>query len=316
MKNELSRVAFLKLMAGAGVVAMLGRAAQAANAMNRRSVLKSGVSVPVVGEGTARAFNVGKRPSDRSALREVLRLLFDAGGSVVDTSPMYGNAETVVGDLLRDLWLRDRAFIATKVWTTGRQSGIDQMEEPMRLLLTDHLELMQVHNLVDTQTHLATLREWKEKGLIRHIGITHWTRNPVDTLATIVAREKLDFVQLPYSLGMREAEPRLLPLCADRDVAVLANRPFVRGSMFREARGRSIPPWAKGELGITSWAQYFLKYLLGNPAVTCVIPGTGKPCHMADNIQAGMGRLPNARLHKTLLVDWQRSGIGSLSRPV
>ncbi|MEE2968652.1 MAG: aldo/keto reductase, partial [Pseudomonadota bacterium] len=231
-------------------------------------------------------------------------------------SPMYGNAETVVGDLLRDLRLRDRAFIATKVWTTGRQSGIDQIEESMRLLLTDHLELMQVHNLVDTQTHLATLREWKEKGLIRHIGITHWTRNSVDTLATIVAREKLDFVQLPYSLGMREAEPRLLPLCADRGVAVLANRPFVRGSMFREARGRSIPPWAKGELGITSWAQYFLKFLLGNPAVTCVIPGTGKPRHMADNIQAGMGRLPNARQHKKMLVDWQRSEIGSLSRPV
>ncbi len=306
MKNELSRAAFLKLMAGAGAVAMLGRPAQAANAMNRRSVPKSGVSVPVVGVGTARAFNVGKRPSDRSALREVLRLLFDAGGSVVDTSPMYGNAETVVGDLLRDLRLRDRAFIATKVWTTGRQSGIDQMEESMRLLLTDHLELMQVHNLVDTQTHLATLREWKEKGLIRHIGITHWTRNSVDTLATIVAREKLDFVQLLYSLGMHEAEPRLLPLCADRGVAVLANRPFVRGSMFREARGRSIPPWAKGELGITSWAQYFLKYLLGNPAVTCVIPGTGKPRHMADNIQAGMGRLPNARQHKKMLVDWQR----------
>ena len=180
------------------------------------------------------------------------------------------------------------------------------MEESLRLLHTNYLDLMQVHNLTDTQTHLATLRDWKEKGKIRHIGITHWTRNSVDTLGALVTREKLDFVQLPYSLGMREAEPRLLPLCADKGVAVLVNRPFVRGSMFRAAQGRSIPSWARGELGISSWAQYFLKYLLGNPAVTCVIPGTGKPRHMADNIQAGMGRLPNARQHSKILVDWQR----------
>jgi diketogulonate reductase-like aldo/keto reductase len=210
----------------------------------------------------------------------------------------------VAGDLLRDLGLRDRAFIATKVWTTGRQSGIDQMEKSLRLLGGDDLDLMQVHNLVDTQTHLATLRDWKEKGLIRHIGITHWTRNSVDVLAGIVAREKLDFVQLPYSLGMREAEPRLLPLCADKGVAVLANRPFVRGSMFREARGRSIPPWARGELGITSWAQYFLKYLLGNPAVTCVIPGTGNPDRAEDDFAAGNGHIPSPAEAAKMLDYW------------
>jgi aryl-alcohol dehydrogenase-like predicted oxidoreductase len=314
MNNEISRAAFLRLMAGVGAAALVGQPgvllagqpAAAAAPMARRSVPKTGVLVPVVGVGTARAWNVGTRPSDRAAHGEILRLLFEAGGSVVDTSPMYGNAETVAGDLLRDLGLGKRAFIATKVWTSGRQSGIDQMEASMRLLHRGHIDLMQVHNLVDTETHLATLRGWKEKGIVRHIGITHWTRNSVDTLAEIVAREKLDFVQLPYSLGMRAAESRLLPLCADKGVAVIVNRPFVRGSMFREARGRSIPPWAKGELGISSWAQYFLKYLLGHPAVTCVIPGTGKPRHMADNIQAGMGRLPTARQHKKMLVDWQR----------
>jgi aryl-alcohol dehydrogenase-like predicted oxidoreductase len=306
MTDDLSRAAFLRLMGGAGAVALLGQPVLAAGVMNRRIVPKTGVSVPVIGVGTARAWNVGKRPSDRAPHREILRLLFNAGGSVVDTSPMYGNAETVVGDLLRDLELGDRAFFATKVWTTGTQPGIDQMEKSMRLLHTDHLDLMQVHNLVDTQTHLATLRDWREKGIIRHVGITHWTRNSVDVLADIVAREKLDFVQLPYSLGVRDAEPRLLPLCADKGVAVLVNRPFVRGAMFREARGRSIPPWAKGELGISSWAQYFLKYLLGHPAVTCVIPGTGNPRHMAENIRAGMGPLPNARQHKKMLTDWQR----------
>lgn len=306
MTDELSRAAFLRLMAGAGAVALLGQPVLAAGAMNRRIVPKTGVSVLVIGVGTARAWSVGKRPSDRAPHREILRLLFDAGGSVVDTSPMYGNAETVVGDLLRDLGVGDRAFFATKVWATGKQPGIEQMEKSLRLLHTDHLDLMQVHNLVDTQTHLATLRDWREKGIIRHVGITHWTRNSVDVLADIVAREKLDFVQLPYSLGMRDAESRLLPLCADKGVAVLVNRPFVRGAMFREARGRSIPPWAKGELGISSWAQYFLKYLLGHPAVTCVIPGTGKPRHMAENIRAGLGPLPNARQHKKMLIDWQR----------
>jgi aryl-alcohol dehydrogenase-like predicted oxidoreductase len=306
MNNLISRAAFLRLMAGVAAAAAFGSPASAQTVMNRRVVAKTGVAVPVIGVGTARAFDVGPRPSDRAALGEVLRLLFDAGGAVVDTSPMYGRAELVVGDLLNELRLGERAFIATKVWTTGRQRGIDQMTESLRLLRTDPIDLMQVHNLVNWRTQLKTLRAWKEAGRIRHLGITHWTRASVDSLAEIVAREDLDFVQLPYSLGMREAEPRLLPLCADRGVAVLVNRPFVRGAMFREARGRAIPPWARGELGISSWAQYFLKYLLGNPAVTCVIPGTGKPRHMADNIQAGLGRLPNARQHKKMLVDWQR----------
>jgi len=176
----------------------------------------------------------------------------------------------------------------------------------MRLLRAERVELMQVHNLVDWRVQLRTLREWKEAGAIRHIGITHWTRNSVDTLAGIVAAEPLDFVQLPYSLGMREAEKRLLPLCADKGVAVLVNRPFIRGAMFREARGRLLPPWVKAELGVRSWAQYFLKYLLGHPAVTCVIPGTAKPRHMRDNLAAGLGALPDAAQHRKMLTDWRR----------
>lgn len=307
MTDQLSRGAFLKLMAGAGAAALLApQPAGAAGLMNRRAVPKTGVSVPVVGVGTARSWDVGKRPSDRAAHQEILRLLFNAGGSVVDTSPMYGKAEAVIGDLVRDLGVGGQAFFATKVWTTGAQSGMDQMKKSMELLHSDHIDLMQVHNLVDTKTHLKTLRGWKEEGIIRHIGITHWTRNSIDVLADIVGQEQLDFVQLPYAIGMRDGEARLLPLCADKGVAVLVNRPFVRGGMFREIRGRSLPPWARGELGITSWAQYFLKYVLGHPAVTCVIPGTGKPRHMADNIQAGMGRLPNARQHRKMLIDWQR----------
>ncbi len=301
------RRSVLKLLAGAGAAATLGAApVRAAGAMNRRTIPKSGDTVPVIGLGTARAFDVGSRPADRAPHREVVRLLLAGGGAVIDTSPMYGRAERVVGDLLRDLGMRDRAFIATKVWTSGEDRGIDQMEESMALLRTDRIELMQVHNLVDWRTQLATLRDWKEKGTFRHIGITHWTRNSVDALADIVAAETLDFVQLPYSLGVRAAESRLLPLCADKGVAVLVNRPFLRGALFREARGRSIPPWARAELGIGSWAQYFLKFILGHPAVTCVIPGTAKPRHMTDNLGAGAGRLPDATQHRKLLTAWER----------
>lgn len=301
----ITRGAFLRLAAGAGAGAALGGApARAAGRMVVRRIPKTGATLRVVGLGTARVFDVDR--AAREPQRQVVQRLFEAGGAVIDTSPMYGRAERVIGGVLADLGAREHAFLATKVWTQGRDRGIAQMRESMRLMRTDRIELMQVHNLVDWQTQLGTLRRWKEQGTLRHIGVTHWTRNSVQDLARIVAAEKLDFVQLPYSLGMREAEKCLLPLCADKGVATLVNRPFVAGGLFRQARGRSLPPWAKGELGVTTWAQYFLKYVLGHPAVTCVIPGTAKPRHARDNFAAGLGPLPDARQHAKLLTDWQR----------
>ena len=259
----------------------------------------------MVGLGTSRVFNVGADGAVRAARREVLAILFEAGGSVIDSSPMYGRSEGVVGNELAALGKRDSAFLATKVWTRGKREGIAQMEDSMRLLGTERIDLMQVHNLVDLDTQLATLREWKAAGRIRYLGITHWTRGSLDDLAAIIARENLDFVQFAYSIATRDAERRLLPLCAEHGVATLINRPYVNGELFRRARGHAVPSWATDELGCASWGQYFLKFILGHPQVTCVIPGTSKPRHARDNVGAGMGALPSAAQLRRMLADWR-----------
>ncbi|HYT47792.1 MAG TPA: aldo/keto reductase [Burkholderiales bacterium] len=254
-----------------------------------KPIPSSGERLPAIGVGTWQTFDVGGNAAARSPLREVLRLL---NGNVVDSSPMYGSSESVAGDLIAELGVRDRLFIATKVYTSGRDAGIRQMEDSFRRLRVERMDLMQVHNLVDVATHTGTLKNWKRKGRVRYIGITHYTSSAYADVERLLKTGDYDFLQINYSLGEREAERRLLPLALEKKVAVIINRPFAEGNLFRRTKGKSLPPWAD-ELGVASWAQYFLKWIVSHPAVTCAIPGTGKPEHMRDNLAAGSGALPN-----------------------
>jgi len=234
----------------------------------------------------------------------VLRRFVELGGRVVDSSPMYGAAEAAVGDLATELGVREKLWVATKVWTTGRAAGIAQMERSLRLLRGKRLDLLQVHNLVDWQTHLSTLREWKDAGRIRYLGVTHYSAAGHEALERVMRAEALDFVQLNYSLTEREAEQRLLPLARDRGIAILVNRPLAHGGLLSRVRGRRLPAWA-AEVDCASWAQLFLKWILAHPAVTCVIPATSRLPHLEDNMQAGVGRLPAAATRERIaaLVD-------------
>jgi aryl-alcohol dehydrogenase-like predicted oxidoreductase len=268
--------------------------------MTRRPIPKSGELLPVVGVGTWLTFDVGNDADDRARLRKVLEILFAAGGTVIDSSPMYRRAEGVVGDLLARAGMRGKAFLATKVWTDGESAGRAQMEQSFRLLRTDRIELMQVHNLVDWRTQLRTMRAWREAGRFRYLGVTHYTPSAFDELERVLRAEPLDFLQIPYSIAVTDAESRLLPLARDLGVAVIANRPFEGGDLFGRTRGRPLPDFAT-EFDCGSWAQYFLKYILGDPAMTCVIPGTDRPDHMADNVGAGRGRLPDAAQRKRMV---------------
>jgi diketogulonate reductase-like aldo/keto reductase len=250
-------------------------------------------ALPVIGLGTWQTFDAGANAAARAPLREVLGSFARAGGRVVDSSPMYGSSESVVGDLAVDLGVRERLFLATKVWTRGREDGVLQMQQSFRRLRADRMDLMQVHNLVDVATHTKTLQEMRAAGQVRYIGITHYTSSAYAEVERWLKTRAYDFLQINYSLAEREAEQRLLPLAQDRKVAVIANRPFAEGALFRRTKGKPLPPWA-AELGIASWAQFFLKWIVANPAVTCAIPGTGRLDHMADNLAAGRGTLPDA----------------------
>ena len=294
------RAAFLGL-AGA---ALIGPPARAQTKMKTRPIPSSGQQLPVVGVGTWQTFNVGDDPQKRAQLHEVVRALLAAGGSVIDSSPMYGSSEQVVGDILKAGKFRDKAFVATKVWTSGRDAGIAQMRNSMSLMAADPIDLMQVHNLVDWKTHLATLRAWKKDGRVRYLGVTHYTPSAYGELEAVMRAEPLDFVQLNYSLDDRQAEQRLLPLAAERGMAVIVNMPFGGGGLIRRMSGRPLPDWA-GEIGATSWAQILLKFVLGHPAVTCVIPGTSRPEHMKDNAGAGLGVLPDAAMRNRVAASIQ-----------
>jgi diketogulonate reductase-like aldo/keto reductase len=261
--------------------------------MLARTIPSSGEKLPVIGLGTWQKFDVDLTPETRKPLEEVLSLLVKLGGRVIDSSPMYGRAEEVVGELTSALGIRDKLFLATKVWTRGKESGIKSIERSMALLRTKRIDLMQVHNLLDVQTHLATLRHWKEQGRIRYLGVTHYNSSAFPEIEEILKAEKLDFLQINYSLMEREAEQRVLPLAQERGVAVIVNRPFGAGDLFDKVRSRPLPDWAS-DFECQSWAQFFLKWIVANPAVTCVIPATGKPQHLEDNMQAGFGRLPDA----------------------
>ena len=285
---------FMKLLAASGLSMFMPSSLVAEEApLILKPIPSSGEKLPVIGLGTSRVFEVGPGDFEREGPREVLQTLAEVPNSMMDTSPMYGNAETVVGDLAAELGVRDRLFYATKVWTEGREQGIVQMQESMRRLRTSRLDLIQVHNLVDTTTHLRTLREWKEEGRVRYIGITHYHAGAHESLMRVMQSEQLDFVQVNYSLLEFEAQNRLLPLAQEKGIAIIANRPFARGQLFRITKGKPLPAWA-AEIGIGSWAQYFLKFVVSHPAVTVAIPGTSKARHMRDNQRAGTGSLPDA----------------------
>jgi diketogulonate reductase-like aldo/keto reductase len=253
-----------------------------------------------MGLGTYRTFDIGTSVHARAAIKEVLRDFVALGGRVIDSSPMYGRAESVVGDLAAELGVQDKLFYATKVWTSGREDGIRQMQQSMQRMRTERIDLMQIHNLVDWQTHLKTLRVWKQQGRIRYIGITHYTHGAFEQMEIIIQNERLDFIQCPYNIMYRQAEQRLLPLAAERGVAVLVNEPFEKGTLFSYTDGKPVPTWA-ADFDCTSWAQFFLKYILAHPAVTCAIPATSKHKHLLDNMQAGLGRLPNEAQRKQMV---------------
>jgi diketogulonate reductase-like aldo/keto reductase len=269
-------------------------------AMLTRAIPSSGETLPVIGLGTWQAFDVDLTTDTRRQLGDVLSLFVKLGGRVIDSSPMYGRAEEVIGDLTAALGIRDKVFLATKVWTRGKEDGIKSMDRSMALLRAKRIDLMQVHNLVDVQTQLGTLREWKTQGRIRYLGITHYEAGAFSDVERIMGSEKLDFVQINYSLMEREAEERLLPLAQQRDIAVIVNRPFGGGDLFSKTRSKPLPDWV-AQFDCHSWAQFFLKWIVANPAVTCVIPATNKPRHLEDNMGAGTGRLPDAKIRERMV---------------
>jgi aryl-alcohol dehydrogenase-like predicted oxidoreductase len=265
-----------------------------------RAIPSSGEKLPVIGLGTWQAFDVDLTSDNRRQLGDVLSLFVKLGGRVIDTSPMYGRAEEVIGELTAALGIRDKLFLATKVWSRGKESGIKSMERSMALLRAKRIDLIQVHNLVDVQTQLATLREWKAQGRIRYIGITHYEAGAFADVEKIMRSEKLDFVQINYSLMEREAGERLLPLAQERGVAVIVNRPFGGGDLFSRTRSKPLPDWA-ADFDCHSWAQFFLKWIVANSAVTSAIPATDKPSHLEDNMKGGMGRLPDVKTRQKMV---------------
>ena len=291
-----------KLIGGAtaGLLLPIGTcAADESSAMLTRSIPVSGEKLPVIGLGTWQAFDVDLTAEHRKQLTDVLSLFVKLGGRVIDSSPMYGRAEEVIGALTNSLGLRDKLFLATKVWTRGRQAGADSMERSFTRLQTKRIDLMQVHNLVDVETQLATMRDWKAQGRFRYIGITHYEAGAFADVEKILRSDKLDFLQINYSLMEPEAGQRVLPLAQDRQVAVISNRPFGGGDLFSRVRTKPLPEWA-AEFDCRSWAQFFLKWIIAHPAVTCAIPATNKPSHLEDNLAAGTGRLPDTKMRQRM----------------
>lgn len=291
----MTRNDFLKQISMVGLIPFLTSMQES---IRTRQIGSTKEQLPVVGVGTWQTFDVGDSASERDPLKEVLKTLIAKAGKVIDSSPMYGQSEKVVGDLSDELKLNASLFMATKVWTTGKEEGIRQMNQSFALMKRKQMDLMQIHNIVDWKTHLKTLREWKEQGKVRYIGITHYSEGAYSSIEDIINNNQLDFLQINYSLLSRKSGERLLPLAKDKNMAVLINRPFEEGALFQRVKGKQLPEWAK-EFDCTSWAQFFLKFIISNPAVTCAIPGTDKPHHMVDNLAAAFGRLPDEKM-------WQR----------
>jgi diketogulonate reductase-like aldo/keto reductase len=266
--------------------------------MLNRLIPSSKEKMPIVGIGTWQTFDVSGTGA-HDELMQTLKAVHQAGGKMIDSSPMYGQSEEVVGTLTAESGIQNQFFYATKVWTRGREAGVQQMEDSMRKMKRTSMDLMQIHNLVDWKTHIETLKAWKTAGKIRYIGITHYTDSMHDELVDIITKVPIDFVQFNYSILARNAEKKLLPAAQDKGVATIINQPFAEGRLFSLVKGKELPAWAK-ENDINSWAQFFLKFIVSHPAVTCVIPGTSNPRHAADNMLAGYGRLPDAVLREKM----------------
>jgi diketogulonate reductase-like aldo/keto reductase len=267
--------------------------------MRTRPIHASGEELPVIGLGTYSVFDVESTTDAIEVRKGIVDLLLGAGGSVIDTSPMYNRAEKVIGDVVRAGSAGDAMFFATKVWTDGRDSGIAQMNRSAELMNTHVIDLMQVHNLRDTGVHMRTIREWQEQGRIRYSGLTHYTAGALDALEGEMRKHKPQFIQINYSLAERDADQRLLPQARDLGIAVLINRPYAGGRLFAAVSGKPLPPWAAPFAA--SWGQFFLKFIISHPAVTCAIPATSKPRHMADNLEAGFGELPDAAVRARMI---------------
>jgi len=306
-EHKISRRQFLSWCSGVGLSLGLTPASllAAQDRLHLRTIPKTGERIPAIGMGSWLSFAVGSDSQDRQTRVAVLRAFFELGGRLIDSSPMYGSSEEVIGYCLAQLHAQKRVFAATKVWTRGWQAGIRQMYRSQSLWGVDRFDLMQIHNMLDWQTHLATLRNWKQEGKIRYIGITtsHGRRH-AELEQVLKQEEAFDFVQFTYNIEDREAEQRLLPLAAERGLAVIINRPFQAGHLFNKVAGKPLPAWAS-ELDCHNWAQYFLKFIISHPAVTCAIPATSRVDHMRENMGGLHGRLPDAGLRKKMLAYYQ-----------
>lgn len=294
MKYNIKRREAIKLIGCAAATTLITPSLYAinSNSIMKRIIPSSGEQLPVIGLGTWQTFDVGNNQEKREPLLDVLKTMKSLGGAMIDSSPMYASSETVVGDLTQELGIENSFFYATKVWTEGKNNGISQMNASFNKMQRKTMDLMQIHNLVDWQTHIKTLRDWKEEGKIRYFGFTHYTNNSHETLVKLIKQERPDFVQFNYSINERNAEQQLLNVAKDNGTAVIINRPYDGGNLFRSVKGKELPVWCK-DLDINSWGQYFLKYIISHEAVNCVIPGTSKAKHAEDNMKAGYGKLPN-----------------------
>lgn len=291
--------AILALVSGAGVNPGIGYATSDSK-QRTREIPTSGESIPVMGLGTARTFDVGLTASNLEPLHEVVQLFIEHSGRMIDSSPMYGRAEDVVGRLVTDLQIQEKVFYATKVWTRGEQAGINQMNDSFERMQTRFIDLMQVHNLSDTATQIRNIRALQDQGRVKYIGITHYTAGAFDDLEAWMRKEKLDYVQFPYSITNRAAEQRLIPAARDLGVAVIAHRNYENGRLFGKVRGMELPAWAT-EFDCTTWGNFFLKYLIGEPGLTNLIPATSSPRHLADNMKAGLGRIPDDAMRRKMV---------------
>ena len=296
-----SRRTIIKLLGASSLAPPISlQASDLKNNMARRIIPSTGELLPVIGLGTSRVFDTNLSEKSLTPRREIVKALLDHGGSLIDTSPMYGKAEEVTGKIAQDLKVNDRLFLATKVWIEGRVAGVIQMNASSMKLNKAVIDLMQIHNLLDWKTHIKTLYEWKEQGKINYIGISHFRSNAFSQIEKIITKERIDFAQFNYSLQEREAEKRLLPLCKEKGVATLINRPFMRGKLFKAAARKKLPSWAH-EYNMNTWSQFFLKFILANPAVTAIIPATSDPDHMVDNLIGGIGPIPDVGLQKKMV---------------